>query len=104
MGHFYEEFDITWGEQHATILDNGKLLTLNLDQICGSGFQSKRSYLFGRIDMQLKLVSGDSAGTVTAYYVNSSTIFDIYNMLPIQSKKVLAKLNIYTYYGFSLSI
>ncbi|XP_050287580.1 xyloglucan endotransglucosylase protein 1-like [Quercus robur] len=70
-GTFYEEFDITWGEQHATILDNGKLLTLNLDQICGSGFQSKRSYLFGRIDMQLKLVSGDSAGTVTAYYLSS---------------------------------
>ncbi|XP_030972781.1 xyloglucan endotransglucosylase/hydrolase 2-like [Quercus lobata] len=70
-GTFYEEFNITWGEQHATILDNGKLLTLNLDQICGSGFQSKRSYLFGRIDMQLKLVSGDSAGTVTAYYLSS---------------------------------
>ncbi|KAK2642664.1 hypothetical protein Ddye_024427 [Dipteronia dyeriana] len=25
--------------------------------------------LFGRIDMELKLVAGDSAGTVTAYYV-----------------------------------
>ncbi|KAK4589394.1 hypothetical protein RGQ29_020105 [Quercus rubra] len=70
-GTFYEDFNITWGEQHATILENGKLLTLNLDQICGSGFQSKRSYLFGRIDMQLKLVSGDSAGTVTAYYLSS---------------------------------
>ncbi|KAM3700687.1 hypothetical protein ACJW31_05G117600 [Castanea mollissima] len=70
-GTFYEDFNITWGEHRAMILDNGKLLTLNLDQICGSGFQSKRSYLFGRIDMQLKLVSGNSAGTVTAYYLSS---------------------------------
>ncbi|XP_075667327.1 xyloglucan endotransglucosylase protein 1-like isoform X2 [Castanea sativa] len=70
-GTFYEDFNITWGEHRAMILDNGKLLTLNLDQICGSGFQSKRSYLFGWIDMQLKLVSGNSAGTVTAYYLSS---------------------------------
>ncbi|KAM3748528.1 hypothetical protein ACB098_05G116200 [Castanea mollissima] len=70
-GTFYEDFNITWGEHRAMILDNGKLLTLNLDQICGSGFESKRSYLFGRIDMQLKLVSGNSAGTVTAYYLSS---------------------------------
>ena len=69
-GTFYEDFDLTWGDQRAKILDNGELLTLSLDQICGSGFQSKREYLFGRIDMQLKLVSGNSAGTVTAYYVN----------------------------------
>lgn len=70
-GTFYEDFDLTWGDQRAKILDNGELLTLSLDQICGSGFQSKREYLFGRIDMQLKLVSGNSAGTVTAYYLSS---------------------------------
>lgn len=68
-GSFYEDFDLTWGDHRAAILNEGKLFTLTLDQTSGSGFQSKRAYLFGRIDMQIKLVSGNSAGTVTAYYV-----------------------------------
>ncbi|XP_062161438.1 xyloglucan endotransglucosylase protein 1-like [Alnus glutinosa] len=70
-GTFDEDFDMSWGDHRGKMLDKGKLLTLSLDRISGSGFQSKREYLFGRMDMQLKLVSGDSAGTVTAYYLSS---------------------------------
>ncbi|CAL5376632.1 unnamed protein product [Camellia sinensis] len=69
--NFYQDFDITWGDGRAQILNNGELLTLSLDKPSGSSFQSKNEYLFGKIDMQLKLVSGNSAGTVTAYYLSS---------------------------------
>ncbi|KAL5985718.1 hypothetical protein ACLOJK_027705 [Asimina triloba] len=68
-----QNFDIAWGDGRAKILNSGELLTLSLDKASGSGFRSKNEYLFGKIDTQLKLVHGNSAGTVTAYYVSLNT-------------------------------
>lgn len=77
-GDLYQDLEITWGDHRAKMLNGGQLLTLSLDKASGSGFQSKHEYLFGRIDMQIKLVSGNSAGTVTAYYVcTSKSLFEI---------------------------
>ncbi|RDX60698.1 putative xyloglucan endotransglucosylase/hydrolase protein 25, partial [Mucuna pruriens] len=35
-GNLYQDFDITWGDGRAKILNNGELLTLSLDKASGS--------------------------------------------------------------------
>lgn len=44
----------------------------------GAGFSSKNKYMFGKVTVQIKLVEGDSAGTVTAFYVSSSIFIIIF--------------------------
>ncbi|PKA50407.1 putative xyloglucan endotransglucosylase/hydrolase protein 6 [Apostasia shenzhenica] len=70
---FAQDFRVTWADAHIKQLQGGSAIQLTLDQISGCGFASKSKYLFGRISIKIKLVSGDSAGTVTAFYMNSDT-------------------------------
>jgi len=72
---FWEDFRITWGDDHIKQIssDSGNAIQVVLDQSSGSGFASKNQYLFGLVSMKIKLIHGDSAGTVIAFYMNSDT-------------------------------
>ena len=71
-GHdFRRDFDVVWGEGNARFLDGGRQVELSLDERTGARLQSKERYLFGRFDLEIKLVAGESAGTITSFYVSA---------------------------------
>ncbi|KAE8689710.1 putative xyloglucan endotransglucosylase/hydrolase protein 8 [Hibiscus syriacus] len=68
---FEDNFSIMWSEDHFKTSEDGNTWYLSLDKETGCGFQTKQRYRFGWFSMKLKLVGGDSAGVVTAYYMCS---------------------------------
>ncbi|CAN1319019.1 Probable xyloglucan endotransglucosylase/hydrolase protein 8 [Linum perenne] len=68
-GAFEDNFSIMWSEEHFKTSEDGQIWYLSMDKDTGCGFQTKQMYRFGWFSMKLKLVGGDSAGVVTAYYM-----------------------------------
>uniref|UniRef100_A0ACD5ZBS3 Uncharacterized protein n=1 Tax=Avena sativa TaxID=4498 RepID=A0ACD5ZBS3_AVESA len=66
---FHRDFDAVWGRRNARFLEEGRVVELSLDERTGSRLQSKDRYLFGRFDLDIRLVAGESAGTITSFYI-----------------------------------
>ncbi|KAF7003385.1 hypothetical protein CFC21_018703 [Triticum aestivum] len=68
-GRIDDRLEVNWGHgSHGTVSADGQVISLSLDRNSGSGFRSRDTYLYARIDLQIKLAPGNSAGTVTTCY------------------------------------
>ncbi|KAL2467178.1 putative xyloglucan endotransglucosylase/hydrolase protein 8 [Abeliophyllum distichum] len=66
---FEDNFSKSCPDNNFKSSDDGSTWYLSLDKQSGCGFITKQRYRFGWFSMKLKLVGGDSAGIVTAYYM-----------------------------------
>ncbi|KAL2633431.1 hypothetical protein R1flu_004910 [Riccia fluitans] len=69
---FEEQFNVVWSSSNNILAyDDSKEVELSLTKAGGANFQSSNFYLYGSFSVKLKLIHGESAGTVTAFYLTS---------------------------------
>uniref|UniRef100_A0A7C9CL01 Xyloglucan:xyloglucosyl transferase n=1 Tax=Opuntia streptacantha TaxID=393608 RepID=A0A7C9CL01_OPUST len=71
---FLDNYQVTWGGDHVSYLNQGEVVQLSLDNHTGSGFASKLNYGSGFFNMSIKLPDNAyTAGLVIAFYLTSKS-------------------------------
>ncbi|KAJ4748851.1 Xyloglucan endotransglucosylase/hydrolase [Rhynchospora pubera] len=69
LATFDTDMVCVWGKDNCQI--NGDRLALTLNEWSGASVKGTKEFLFGYVQMRIKLVPDDSAAVVTTYYISS---------------------------------
>ncbi|BBN02750.1 xyloglucan:xyloglucosyl transferase [Marchantia polymorpha subsp. ruderalis] len=71
LAAFNDEFTKVWTPEHVVPDDASNGVKLMLTEVAGAQFATINSYLYGSFSIKLKLIAGESAGTVCSFYLTS---------------------------------
>ncbi|KAL3696559.1 hypothetical protein R1sor_010635 [Riccia sorocarpa] len=72
LAAFSDHFTAVWTPEHILPDDASNGVKIILNQNAGAQFASIDSFLYGSFTVKLKLIAGDSAGTVCSFYLTSN--------------------------------
>ncbi|XP_006848333.2 probable xyloglucan endotransglucosylase/hydrolase protein 32 [Amborella trichopoda] len=73
---FTRHYANLWGSQHQNVSKDNSSVTLRIDRYSGSGFKSKKSYMYGFFNAAIKLQSGYTAGIITSFYLSNNQVYE----------------------------
>ncbi|KAK3140151.1 hypothetical protein QOZ80_5AG0396730 [Eleusine coracana subsp. coracana] len=71
VGNLHDDWDIDGGPQHAQFTGDSNGVALSLTSSLGCRLRTKKQFIYGRISSLIKLVPGDSAGTIATLYAST---------------------------------
>ncbi|PHT50283.1 hypothetical protein CQW23_10030 [Capsicum baccatum] len=71
---FYQNYYEKYGGDHLIVSDEGKEVSLLIDQHTGSGFTSNQNFGSGDFHINLKIPNKSSSGIITTFYLMSQSV------------------------------